>query len=35
MRYENLIFKIPVESDTYQEDSNFVISQITGILDNA
>lgn len=34
MRYEDLIFKIPVESDTYREDSDFVISQITGILDN-
>lgn len=34
MRYEDMIFKIPVESDTYMEDSNFVISQITDILDN-
>lgn len=34
MRYEDLIFKIPIESDTYREDSDFVINQITGILDN-
>ena len=32
MRYEDMIFKIPVESDTYREDSDFVINQITGIL---
>lgn len=29
-----MIFKIPVESDAYREDSDFVISQIIGILDN-
>lgn len=34
MRYEDLIFKIPQESPTYREDSEFVISQMTAILDN-
>lgn len=33
MRYEDMIFKIPVESDTYREDSDFVIRQMTNILD--
>ena len=33
MNYKDLIFKIPVESETYQEDSNFVVSQIISILD--
>ena len=33
MQYEDMIFKIPVESDTYKEDSDFVIKQITNILD--
>lgn len=33
MKYEDLIFKIPQESDTYREDSEFVICQITKILD--
>lgn len=33
MKYEELIFKIPVESATYQEDSAFVIKQIKAILD--
>ena len=33
MRYEDLIFKIPIESATYKEDSDFVIKQITDILD--
>lgn len=33
MKYEEMIFKIPIESDTYEEDSAFVIKQITGILD--
>lgn len=32
MKYEDLIFKIPVESDTYSEDSAFVIKQILSIL---
>lgn len=32
MRYEDLIFKIPVESESYKEDSGFVINQITNIL---
>lgn len=33
MKYEELIFKIPQESATYKDDSSFVISQITAILD--
>ena len=33
MRYEDLIFKIPVESPTYREDSEFIIRQMTAILD--
>lgn len=33
MKYEELIFKIPEESATYQEDSAFVIKQIKAILD--
>ena len=33
MRYEDLIFKIPIESPTYKEDSEFVIRQIHTILD--
>ena len=33
MRYEDLIFKIPQESPTYREDSEFVIRQMTTILD--
>lgn len=33
MNYEDLIFKIPQESATYKEDSEFVIGQITAILD--
>ncbi|WP_164174806.1 restriction endonuclease [Ruminococcus flavefaciens] len=33
MEYNDLIFKIPVESETYADDSAFVISQITAILD--
>lgn len=32
MKYEDLIFKIPVESDTYSEDSAFVIKQTLSIL---
>ncbi len=31
--YEKLIFKIPVESESYKNDSDFVIRQITAILD--
>ena len=34
MKYEDMIFKIPQESDTYREDSAFVLRQITGILDD-
>jgi len=33
MRYEDFIFKIPKESPTYREDSDFVIRQIIAILD--
>lgn len=33
MRYEDLTFKIPVETKSYREDSAFVIKQITKILD--
>lgn len=33
MKYEELIFKIPQESKTYKEDSEFVIKQIVAILD--
>lgn len=33
MKYNDLIFKIPVESETYREDSEFVINKIIGILD--
>lgn len=33
MNYEDMIFKIPKESVTYREDSEFVIKQITKILD--
>ncbi len=33
MRYEDLIFKIPQESPTYKDDSEFVIRQMTAILD--
>ncbi len=32
MKYEDLIFKIPEESSTYKEDSDFVIKQIIDIL---
>lgn len=32
MKYEDLIFKIPVESETYREDSAFVIKNIIDIL---
>ncbi len=33
MNYEDLTFKIPQESETYKEDSEYVISQMTAILD--
>lgn len=33
MKYEDLIFKIPIESDTYRDDSAFVIQHFTSILD--
>lgn len=33
MKYEDLIFKIPQEAVTYRDDSAFVISQMTSILD--
>ncbi|MBQ4397338.1 MAG: restriction endonuclease [Clostridia bacterium] len=34
MRYEDLVFKIPQETPTYREDSEFVIQQIISILDS-
>lgn len=34
MKYEDLKFKIPQESPTYREDSDFVIWQIMAILDH-
>ena len=33
MKYEDLIFKIPKESSSYKEDSEFVVQQIMLILD--
>ena len=33
MTYDDLIFKIPKETNTYREDSAFVITQIISILD--
>ena len=33
MKYTDMIFKVPVESKTYKEDSSFVIKQMTAILD--
>lgn len=33
MRYEDMLFKIPIEHPTYEEDSEFVVSQIIDILD--
>ena len=33
MTYEDLIFKIPKESITYKEDSDFIVQQITKIFD--
>lgn len=33
MRYEELIFKIPQECATYKEDSEFIIRNMTNILD--
>lgn len=33
MKYEDLVFKVPEESKTYKEDSEFVIQQMTSILD--
>lgn len=32
MKYEDMIFKIPIESHTYQKDSEFVIQTIVSIL---
>ncbi|MDO4551078.1 MAG: restriction endonuclease [Planctomycetia bacterium] len=34
MRYEDMIFKIPQESETYRDDSAFVLKQIIAILDS-
>lgn len=33
MKYKDMIFKVPVESPTYKDDSHFVIKQMTAILD--
>ena len=33
MRYEDIIFKVPIESDDYLENSKFVVNQIICILD--
>ncbi len=33
MNYDELIFKIPQESESYEEDSNFVVQQIVSILE--
>lgn len=33
MKYEDLNFKIPVESETYRDDSEFIINMIDSILD--
>lgn len=33
MRYEDLLLKQPLESATYKEDSEFVITQVRKILD--
>ena len=33
MKYEDLIFKIPVESASYREDSEFIVQQMVSILD--
>ena len=33
MNYEELIFKIPQESESYKDDSDFVVNQIIKILD--
>ena len=33
MKYEDLNFKIPVESATYRDDSEFIINMIDSILD--
>ena len=32
MQYEDMIFKIPIESEVYQKDSEFVIQAIIDIL---
>ena len=34
MQYEDFVFKIPLESPTYKEDSEFVIRQMTEILNS-
>lgn len=33
MDYKGMIFKIPQESDTYEQDSNFIVAQIENILE--
>ena len=32
MQYEDMVLKIPIESETYQKDSEFVIQTIIDIL---
>lgn len=34
MNYDDLTFKVPIESPTYKEDSDFVINQMLAILEN-
>ena len=33
VKYEELKFKIPIESETYREDSEFVVQKVLAILD--
>lgn len=35
MRYEDMIFKIPVEKESYEEDSKYVIDSIESILEKS
>ena len=32
MKYEDMNFKVPVESKSYKEDSEFVIEQILSLI---
>ena len=34
INYNDLVFKVPVESSTYKEDSNFIVGQMLRILNN-